>query len=166
MYKEDIKWFHTTVNCITLRCTLVNIWWFFFSLWIAIFSSLGHWFLSQLFLFCVQSLKVNQHDATKTSLYFQIVSLQRFRRLNVFPNFLIFMWSQRIHVEFARPHVFGFTPDSLRIDKISYRALVRPGLIQNRRGRHCFPTRLSCFCRPFCPVDNVKSLQMSSRLLA
>ena len=28
------------------------------------------------------------------------------------------MWSQRIHIEFARPHVFGFTPDSLRIDKI------------------------------------------------
>ena len=28
------------------------------------------------------------------------------------------MWSQPIHVEFARPHVFGFTPDSLRIDKI------------------------------------------------
>ena len=28
------------------------------------------------------------------------------------------MWSQRIHIEFARPHVFGFTADSLRIDKI------------------------------------------------
>ena len=28
------------------------------------------------------------------------------------------MWSQRIHIEFARPHVFGFTPDSLGIDKI------------------------------------------------
>ena len=27
------------------------------------------------------------------------------------------MWSQRIHIEFARPHVFGFTPDSLRINK-------------------------------------------------
>ena len=27
-------------------------------------------------------------------------------------------WSLRIHIEFARPHVFGFTPDSLRIDKI------------------------------------------------
>ena len=49
---------------------------------------------------------------------------------------------------------------------MSHQALVRPRLTQNRRGRHCFPTRLSCFCRPFCPVDNVKSLQMSSRLLA
>ena len=39
IYKEDIKWFHTTVNCTTLRCTLVYIWWFFFSLWIAICSS-------------------------------------------------------------------------------------------------------------------------------
>ena len=61
-------------------------------------------------------------------------------------------------------------PDSLRIHwgltKLSHQALVRPGLTQYRRGRHCFPTRLSCFCRPFCPVDNVKSLQMSSRLLA
>ena len=28
------------------------------------------------------------------------------------------MWSQRIHIEFARPHVSGFTPDSLRIVKI------------------------------------------------
>ena len=28
------------------------------------------------------------------------------------------MWSQRIHIDFARPHVFGFTPDSLNIDKI------------------------------------------------
>ena len=72
------------------------------------------------------------------------------------------MWSQRIHIEFARPHVFGFTPDSLRIDKIVHQALVRPGLTQNRRRRHCFPSRLSCFSRPFCPVDNVKSLQMSS----
>ena len=60
--------------------------------------------------------------------------------------------------------------DSLRIycglTKLSHQVLVRPGLTQNRRGRHCFPTRLSCFCRPFCPVENVKSLQMSSRLLA
>ena len=60
--------------------------------------------------------------------------------------------------------------DSLRIHweltKLSHQALVRPGLTQNRRGQHCFPTRLSCFCRPFCPVDNVKSSQMSSRLLA
>ena len=60
--------------------------------------------------------------------------------------------------------------DSLRIycglTKLSHQVLVRPGLTQNLRGRHCFPTRLSCFCRPFCPVDNVKSLQMSSRLLA
>ena len=61
-------------------------------------------------------------------------------------------------------------PDSLRIHwgltKLSHQSLVRPGLTQYRRGRHCFPTRLSCFCRPFWPVDNVKSLQMSSRLLA
>ena len=60
--------------------------------------------------------------------------------------------------------------DSLRIHwgfkKLSHQALVRPGLTQNRWGRHCFSTRLSCFCRPFCPVDNVKSLQMSSHLLA
>ena len=61
-------------------------------------------------------------------------------------------------------------PDSLRIHwgltKLSHQALVRPGLTQYRRGRHCFPTRLSCFCRPFWPGDNVKRLRMSSRLLA
>ena len=43
--------------------------------------------------------------------------------------------------------------DSLRIHwglaKLSHQALVRPGLTQNRRGQHCFPTRWSCFCR--CP---------------
>ena len=42
--------------------------------------------------------------------------------------------------------------DSLRIHwglrKLTHQALVRPGLTQNRRGRHCFRTRLSCFCRP------------------
>ena len=52
------------------------------------------------------------------------------------------------------------------LTKLSHQALVRPGLTQNSRGRHCFPARLSCFCRPFCAVDNVKSLQMSSHLLA
>ena len=52
------------------------------------------------------------------------------------------------------------------LTKLSHQALVRPGLTQNRRVRHCFPTRLSSSCRLFCPVDNVKSLQMSSRLLA
>ena len=60
--------------------------------------------------------------------------------------------------------------DSLRIHcgltRLSHQELVGPGLSQNRRGRHCFPSRLSCFCRRFCAVDNVKSLQMSSRLLA
>ena len=60
--------------------------------------------------------------------------------------------------------------DSLRIHwgltRLSHQELVSPGLTQNRRGRHCFPPRLSCFCRRFCAVDNVKSLQISSRLLA
>ena len=83
-------------------------------------------------------------------------------KISASTRYVITAYSYRI-----RPSTYS---DSLRIHwgftKLSHQALVRPGLTQNRRGRHCFPTRLSCFSRPFCPVDNVKSLQMSSRLLA
>ena len=47
------------------------------------------------------------------------------------------MWSQRIHIEFARPHVFGFTPDSLRIDKI-----VPPGTGSSRSNPESSRTAL------------------------
>ena len=47
------------------------------------------------------------------------------------------MWSQRIHIEFARSHVFGFTPYSPRINKI-----VPPGTGSSRSGPESSRTAL------------------------
>ena len=55
------------------------------------------------------------------------------------------MWSQRIHIEFARPHVFGFTADSLRINKI-----VPPGTGSSRSNPESSRTALlSCSSKLF-----------------
>ena len=58
------------------------------------------------------------------------------------------MWSQRIQIEFARPHVFGFTPDSLRIDQI-----VPPGTGSSRSNPESPRTALlSCSSKLFLPA--------------
>ena len=65
------------------------------------------------------------------------------------------LWSQGIQIELP-VHTYS---DSLRIHwgltKLSQQALIHPGLTQNRRGWHCFPIRLSCFCRTFCPIEDL-----------
>ena len=106
---------------------------------------------------------------------------QRFRaqikapstRIRMFFNPPLFLSGcENIHVHMLCDHSVFMSnspvhtySDSLRIDKI-----VTAGTGSSRSNtessRTALLSYLSCFCQPFCPVDNVKSLQMSSRLLA